>query len=96
MSAVQVLNLLEVADNQELEQLTATLIREFSCPRNAEVETFLKFRACCAEEKFRLLSGAGRRKPFARIFYLGSQEPMCQVRASEQESPAPSSQLLRP
>ena len=45
MSAIQVLNLLEVAGNQELEPLAAALIREFSCPRNAEVESFLKLRA---------------------------------------------------
>lgn len=63
MSAVQVLNLLEVADNQELEQLTATLIREFSCPRNAEVETFLKFRAVARKKSsvsYLVLDGESR------------------------------------
>ncbi len=45
MNELCLLNLFEIAGNTELESLASRLIQSFSCPRNAEIEDFLKCKA---------------------------------------------------
>ena len=45
MDEFYLLNLYEVVGNTELESLASRLIHGFSCPRNAEIDNFLKFKA---------------------------------------------------
>ena len=45
MKELYLLNLYEIIGNTELESLASKLIQGFSCPRNAEIESFLKNKA---------------------------------------------------
>ncbi len=45
MNEFYLLSLYEIAGNTELESLVSRLIRNFTCPRNAEIEDFLKCKA---------------------------------------------------